>query len=60
MKAINYQHAELKTESLFNEDKPDINLPAQLKQLNLNEMPKPLSIDLPRKDFISLMMLLTI
>ena len=53
-RALNYQSVKLKTELLSDEDRSDIKQPAQLKQLNLNEMSKPLWIEIPRNDFISL------
>ena len=53
-RALNYQSVKLKTELLSDEDRSDIKQPAQLKQLNLNEISKPLWIEIPRKDFISL------
>ena len=51
LKALEYQPAELKTESLSDEDKSDNNKRTQLKQLNLNEITKPLWIEASRKDF---------
>ena len=53
-RALNYQTVKLKTELLSDEDRSDIKQPAQLKQLNLNEISKPLWIEIPRNDFISL------
>ena len=53
-RALNYQSVKLKTELLSDEDRSDIKQPAQLKQLNLNEISKPLWIEIPRNDFISL------
>ena len=53
-RALNYQPVKLKTELLSDEDRSDIKQPAQLKQLNLNEISKPLWIEIPRNDFISL------
>ena len=54
LRALNYQHVKLKAELLSDEDRSDIKQPTQLKQLNLNEISKPLSIEIPRNDFISL------
>ena len=51
LKALEYQPAELKTESLSDEEKSDNNQRTQLKQLNLNEITKPLWIEASRKDF---------
>ena len=53
-RALNYQSVKLETELLSDEDRSDIKQPAQLKQLNLNEISKPLWIEIPRNDFISL------
>ena len=53
-RALNYQTVKLKTELLSDEDRSDIKQPTQLKQLNLNEISKPLWIEIPRNDFISL------
>ena len=53
-RALNYQPVKLKTELLSDEDRSDIKQPTQLKQLNLNEISKPLWIEIPRNDFISL------
>ena len=39
---------------MSDEDRSDIKQLTQLKQLNLNEISKPLWIEIPRKDFISL------
>ena len=54
LRALNYQTVELKTESLPDKDRSDIKQPTQLKQLNLNEISKPLWIQISRNDFISL------
>ena len=54
LRALNYQHVKLKAELLSDEDRSDIKQPTQLKQLNLNEISKPLWIEIPRNDFISL------
>ena len=53
-RALNYQTVKLKRELLSDEDRSDIKQPTQLKQLNLNEISKPLWIEIPRNDFISL------
>ena len=53
-RALNYQPVELKTEPLSDKDRSGIKQPTQLNQLNLNKVSKPLSIELPRNDFISL------
>ena len=53
-RALNYQLAELKTELSSDEDRSDIKQPTQFKKLNLNEISKPLWIEIPRNDFISL------
>ena len=53
-RALNYQPVKLKTELLSDEDRSDIKQPTQLKQLNLNEISKPLWTEIPRNDFISL------
>ena len=39
---------------MSDEDRSDIKQLTQLKQLNLNEISKPLWIEIPRNDFISL------
>ena len=54
LRALNYQTVELKTESLPDKDRSGIKQPTQLKQLNLNEISKPLWIQISRNDFISL------
>ena len=51
-RALNYQPVELKREPLSDEDRSGIKQPTQLKQLNLNEISKPLWIEIPRDDFI--------
>ena len=48
------QPDETKTEPLSDEDRSGIKQPTQLKQLNLNEISKPLWIETFRDDFISL------
>ena len=52
-KDLDYQPIKLKTKLMTDEDenKSSIKQATQLKQLNLNEITKPLWIDLPRKDF---------
>ena len=47
-KALNYEPVELKTKSLPDEDSPDIKQSTQLKLLNLNEITKPLRINVSR------------
>ena len=54
MKALDYQSVKPNTKPLSDENKLDIKQPTQLKQLKLNEIPKPLWITLSRKDFNSL------
>ena len=54
MKDLDYQSIKLETKSLSDEDRPDIKEPMQLKQLNLNEISKPLWMNLSREDFNSL------
>ena len=54
LKALDYQPVKPKTKPLSDENKLDIKQPTQLKQLKLNEIPKPLWITLSRKDFNSL------
>ena len=51
MKAVDYQSIKLKTKSLSEEDRSDIKQPTQLKQPNLNEISKPLWVNLSREDF---------
>ena len=51
MKAVDYQSIKLKTKSLSEEDRSDIKQPMQLKQPNLNEISKPLWVNLSREDF---------
>ena len=48
-KALNYQTVKLKTKSLPDEDSPDTKKSTQLKLLNLNEITKPLWINVSRK-----------
>ena len=50
-RALNYQPVELKTEPLSAEDRSSIKPPKELKQLNLNELSKPLWIGIYRNDF---------
>ena len=50
LKTLDYQSVKLETKSLSDEDRSDIKELTQLKQLNLNEISKPLWISLPRKD----------
>ena len=51
LKALDYLSVKLETISLSDEDRSDIKQPTQLKQLNLNEISKPLWINLSREDF---------
>ena len=54
-RALNYQPVKLKTELLSDEDRSGVKqLRWLLKQLNLNEISKPLWVEIPRNDFISL------
>ena len=46
-----YQPVKLETKSMVDENESSIKQPTQLKQLDLNEMSKPLCIDLFGKDF---------
>ena len=46
MEALDYQLVELETKSLSDEDRSDIKQLRQLKQLDLNEISKPLSINI--------------
>ena len=48
---LDYQSVKLERKSLPDEDRSDIKQPMQLKQLNLNEISKPLWINLSREDF---------
>ena len=54
LKSLDYEPAKLQTESLSDGNRSDIKQPTQLKQLELNEIPKSLMIKVTRKDFISL------
>ena len=54
LKALDYQSFKLERKSLSDEDRSDIKQSTQLKQLNLNEISKPLWISLSREDFNSL------
>ena len=49
MKALDYQPVKLETKSLCDESRSDIKQTKQLKQLDLNEISKPLWIKLTRK-----------
>ena len=51
LKALDYQSVKLERKSLSDEDRSDVKQLAQLKQLNLNEISKPLWINLSREDF---------
>ena len=50
---LDYQSVKLERKSLPDEDRSDIKQPMQLKQVNLNEISKPLWINLSREDFNS-------
>ena len=54
LKALDYKSAKLGTKSLPDEDRSDIKQPTKSKQLNLNEISKPLWMNLSREDFDSL------
>ena len=54
LKTLDYQSVKLERKSLPDEDRSDVKQPTQLKQLNLNEVSKPLWINLSREDFNSL------
>ena len=54
LKPLDYQPVKLGTKSLSDENRSDLKQPTQLKQLKLNEIPKPLWIKLSREDFNSL------
>ena len=54
LKALDYQLVKLEAKPFSDENRSDIKQPMQLKQLKLNEIPKPLWIKLTRKDFDSL------
>ena len=51
LKALDYQPLKSETKSLSDEKRSDIKQPTQIEELKLNEVPKPLCIKLPRKDF---------
>ena len=51
LKALNYEPLKSETKSLSDEKRSDIKQPTQIEELKLNEVPKPLCIELPRKDF---------
>ena len=53
LKALDYQSVKLERKSLPDEDRSEIKQPMQLKQLNRNEISKPLWINLSREDFNS-------
>ena len=54
MKAFDYQPVKLETKSLAYENRSDLKQLRQLKQLKLNEISKPLRINLSRENFNSL------
>ena len=54
MKVLDYQPVELETKSFSYEDRSDIKQSTQLEQLKLNEISKPLWMNLPRNDYNSL------
>ena len=51
LKALNCEPLKSETKSLSDEKRSDIKQPPQIEELKLNEVPKPLCIKLPRKDF---------
>ena len=51
LKALNCEPLKSETKSLSDEKRSDIKQPTQIEELKLNEVPKPLCIKLPRKDF---------
>ena len=54
LKALDYQPAELETKSLADGNRSDLKQPTPLKQLKLDEISKPLWINLSTKNFNSL------
>ena len=54
LKTLDHQPVKLEKKSLADENRSDLKQPTQLKQLKLNEIPKPLWIKLSREDFNSL------
>ena len=54
MKASDYQPVKLGTKSLADDNRSDLKQPTQLKQLKLNEISKPLWVNLSRENFDSL------
>ena len=54
MKASDYQPVKLETKSLADDNRSDLKQPTQLKQLKLNEISKPLWVNLSRENFDSL------
>ena len=54
MKTLEHQPGKVETESVADKNRSDLKQPTQLKQLKLNEIPKPLWIKLSREDFNSL------
>ena len=54
LKVLDYQPVELETKSFSYEDRSDIKQSTQLEQLKLNEISKPLWMNLPRNDYNSL------
>ena len=54
MKASDYQSVKLETKSLADDNRSDLKQLTQLKQLKLNEISKPLWVDLSGENFDSL------
>ena len=54
LKALDYQPVKLEAKSLADGNRSDLKQPTQLKQLKLNEISKPLWINLSRENFNSL------
>ena len=54
MKALDYQPVKLETKSLADGNRSDLKQPTPLKQLKLDEISKPLWINLSTKNFNSL------
>ena len=54
MKASDYQPVKLETKSLADDNRSDLKQPTQLKQLKLNEISKPLWVNLSGENFDSL------
>ena len=54
MKTLDHEPGKVETESLADKNRSDIKQPTHLKELKLNEIPRPLWIKLSREDFNSL------